>query len=174
MTDYPFEPFRIKVVEPIRLTNSRERASLLAAAGFNVFRLRSEDILIDLLTDSGTAAMSDNQWAGLMQGDEAYAGSRNYFYLQRVVQKIFGMPYFVPTHQGRAAETILFDLLLQPGQIVPNNMHFDTTEANVMVRQGLAWNLAIDEAWEPTVRHPFKGNSASYPPESISGCGPYR
>ena len=158
MTDYPFEPFRIKVVEPIRLTSSRERASLLAAAGFNVFRLRSEDILIDLLTDSGTAAMSDNQWAGLMQGDEAYAGSRNYFHLQRVVQKIFGMPYFVPTHQGRAAETILFDLLLQPGQIVPNNMHFDTTEANVMVRQGLAWNLAIDEAWEPTVRHPFKGN----------------
>jgi tryptophanase len=158
MTDYPFEPFRIKVVEPIRLTTESERSRLLAKAGYNVFQLRSEDILIDLLTDSGTAAMSDNQWAGIMHGDESYAGSRNYYHLREVVRKIFGMPFFVPTHQGRGAETILLDLFVEPGQIVPNNMHFDTTEANVMVRRGLAWNLAIDEAWQPTAQHPFKGN----------------
>lgn len=158
MTGYPFEPFRIKVVEPIRLTTPAERARLLAEAGYNVFQLRAEDVLIDLLTDSGTTAMSDNQWAGIMLGDESYAGSRNFYHLRQVVQEIFGMPYFVPTHQGRGAETILLDLFVKPGQIVPNNMHFDSTEANVMVRQGRAFNLAIDEAWQPTARHPFKGN----------------
>jgi tryptophanase len=156
--EYPFEPFRIKVVEPLRLTTASERAHIIKQAGYNVFALKAEDILIDLLTDSGTTAMSDHQWAGIMLGDESYAGSRNFFHLKEVVEDIFGMPFFVPTHQGRGAETILLDLFVKPGQVVPNNMHFDSTEANVLVRQGRAFNLAIDEAWQPAVRHPFKGN----------------
>jgi tryptophanase len=135
-----------------------ERAGIIRQAGYNVFALKAEDILIDLLTDSGTTAMSDDQWSGIMIGDESYAGSRNFFHLKDVVEDIFGMPYFVPTHQGRGAETILLDLFLKPGQAVPNNMHFDSTEANVLVRRGRALNLAIDEAWQPTARHPFKGN----------------
>jgi tryptophanase len=158
VAEYPFEPFRIKVVEPIRLTTRDERARLLAEAGYNVFQLRSEDVLIDLLTDSGTTAMSDSQWAGLMSGDESYAGARNYFHLRDAVRDIFGMPYFMPTHQGRAAETILMSVLVQPGQVVPNNMHFDTTEANVLVRKGRPVNLAIDAARDPRARLPFKGN----------------
>ena len=134
MAEYPFEPFRIKVVEPLRLTTPEERAQTLAAAGYNVFLLRAEDILIDLLTDSGTTAMSDNQWSGMMIGDESYAGCRNFYHLEEVVNDIFGMPYFVPTHQGRGAETILCDLFVRPGLPIPNNMHFDSTEANVQVR----------------------------------------
>ena len=158
MAEYPFEPFRIKVVEPIRLTTREERVRILEDAGYNVFMLKAEDILIDLLTDSGTTAMSDDQWAGMMKGDESYAGCRNFYHLKDVQERIFGMPYFVPTHQGRPAETMLLDLYLKPGLIVPNNMHFDSTEANVLVRGGKALNLAIDEAWEPAAQHPFKGN----------------
>lgn len=158
MAEYPFEPFRIKVVEPLRLTTFEERCRIIGEAGYNVFNLRAEDILIDLLTDSGTTAMSDNQWSGIMVGDESYAGSRNFYHLKDVVEDIFGMPYFVPTHQGRGAETILLDLFVRPGMTVPNNMHFDSTEANVLVRQGQALNLAIDEAWDPVAQHPFKGN----------------
>ena len=158
MAEYPFEPFRIKVVEPIRMTTRDERVRLLAEAGYNVFQLRSEDVLIDLLTDSGTTAMSDSQWAGLMTGDEAYAGGRNYFHLRDAVHDIFGMPYFMPTHQGRAAETILMSVLVKPGDVVPNNTHFDTTEANVRVRGGVPLNLPIDEARDPQPHHPFKGN----------------
>ncbi len=158
MAEYPFEPFRIKVIEPIRLTSREERRGRLEEAGYNVFQLRAEDILIDLLTDSGTTAMSDNQWAGIMLGDESYAGSRSYYHLEEVVKDIFGMPYFVPTHQGRGSETILTDLFVKPGKVIPNNIHFDSTEANVMVRQGIALNLAIDEAWDPVAQHPFKGN----------------
>ena len=158
MAEYPFEPFRIKVVEPLRLTTSEERARILAAAGYNVFMLRAEDVLIDLLTDSGTTAMSDSQWSGMMIGDESYAGCRNFYHLEEVVRDIFGMPHFVPTHQGRGAETILCDLFVRPGLPIPNNMHFDSTEANVQVRGGLALNLAIDESWQPTGYHPFKGN----------------
>jgi tryptophanase len=158
VADYPFEPFRIKVVEPIRLNTREERARVLEEAGYNLFAVRAEDILIDLFTDSGTTAMSDSQWAGMMQGDEAYAGCRNFYHLEDVQKTIFGMPYFVPTHQGRPAETMLMDLTLSTGDVVPNNMHFDSTEANVVVRGAQAVNLAIDEAWDPQARHPFKGN----------------
>lgn len=158
MAEYPFEPFRIKVVEPIRLTTREERARILEEAGYNLFAVKSDDILLDFFTDSGTTAMSDNQWAGLMLGDESYAGCRNYYHLKDVQETIFGMPYFVPTHQGRPAETMLMDLFVKPGLVVPNNMHFDSTEANIEVREGRALNLAIDEAWQPTAQHPFKGN----------------
>lgn len=158
MAEYPFEPFRIKVVEPIRLSTREERQRVLDEAGYNLFAVKSEDILLDFFTDSGTTAMSDNQWSGIMLGDESYAGCRNFYHLRDVQEKIFGMPYFVPTHQGRPAENMLMDLFVKPGLIVPNNMHFDSTEANVIVRNGKALNLAIDEAWDPTARHPFKGN----------------
>ncbi len=152
------EPFRIKVVEPIRETSRAERARLLEAAGYNPFLLRAEDVYIDLLTDSGTGAMSDHQWAGIMEGDESYAGARNYYHLQEAVQQIFGMPHFVPTHQGRAAEHILCTVLVRPGQHVPNNTHFDTTRANVEARGGIATDLAVPEAADPTNPAPFKGN----------------
>ena len=158
MADYPLEPFRIKMVEPVRLSTRAEREQILKDAGYNVFALRAEDVFIDLLTDSGTTAMSDNQWAGLMVGDESYAGCRNYYHLKEVQELIFGMRYFVPTHQGRPAETMLLDCYLKPGQVVPNNTHFDSTEGNIVVRGGEALNLPIDECWEPAVEHPFKGN----------------
>jgi tyrosine phenol-lyase len=158
MPSYPAEPFRIKVVEPIRRTTRAERERLLRNAGYNLFALRSENVYIDLLTDSGTSAMSDFQWAGVMQGDEAYAGARNYFNLKETVESIFGFKYFVPTHQGRAAEHILSTLLVEPGKLVPNNNHFDTTGANIRAAGGTPVDLAIDEAQNPQNRHPFKGN----------------
>ncbi len=158
MPVYPPEPFRIKVVESIRQTTRSERQRIIEQARYNVFRVRSEDIAVDLLTDSGTAAMSDCQWAGMMRGDEAYAYARSYFSLEEAVTKIFGFRYFVPTHQGRAAENILCTMLIKRGQYVPNNMHFDTTMANVAARGGVPTNLVIDEGLDPTSRHPFKGN----------------
>lgn len=158
MAIFPLEPFRIKVIEPVRRTTLAQRERILREAGYNLFNVPSESIYVDLLTDSGTSAMSDNQWAGLMLGDEAYAHARNFFSLQEAIQRIFGFKYFAPTHQGRAAENILFPIILKPGQCVPNNMHFDTTAANVAAQGGRPVNLVIQEGLDPTLQHPFKGN----------------
>jgi tyrosine phenol-lyase len=154
----PMEPFRIKVVEPIRSVSRRERETLLKQAGFNVFGIPAEKVTIDLLTDSGTAAMSDEQWAGLMTGDESYAGARNFFRLEKAVQSIFGFTHVIPTHQGRAAERILFGALVKKGEAVPSNIHFDTTRANVEVLEARAVDLVQRGAYDPDSDHPFKGD----------------
>jgi tryptophanase len=152
------EPFRIKTVESIRSTTRVEREAALIEAGYNLFLLKARDVLIDLLTDSGTGAMSSGQWAGMMQGDESYAGARSFYRFESAVREITDLTHVIPTHQGRAAERILFGSLLKPGDIVPNNTHFDTTRANVEYRGAAALDLAIPEGKQPQFIHPFKGN----------------
>jgi len=152
------EPFRIKVVEPVRQTTSDERKVALAGANWNLFRLASDDVLIDLLTDSGTGAMSQEQWAGMMRGDESYAGGRSYARFASKIQEVFGYEHVIPTHQGRAAERILFSLVGGPGKIIPNNTHFDTTRANVEYSGARALDLVKSEARDPTLELPFKGD----------------
>ncbi len=152
------EPFRIKSVESIKFTERPEREAALRDAGWNLFRLHAEDVLIDLLTDSGTGAMSAAQWGALMQGDESYAGSRSFYRFRDVVRDLTGFEHIIPTHQGRAAERILFHTTLKPGDVVPNNNHFDTTRANVEVEEAEARDLVIPEGRIPDRVHPFKGN----------------
>ncbi len=152
------EPFRIKVVEPIRMTTRAEREEILAEAGYNVFLIHADDVLIDLLTDSGTGAMSSLQWAGIMRGDESYAGAKSWYVLQEKIHELTGFEHVLPTHQGRASERILFELVGGPDKIVPNNSHFDTTRANIEHTGAKAVDLVIDEGKRPTSRHPFKGN----------------
>src|SRR5437899_1173471 len=152
------EPFKIKMVEPIRLTTADQREAILRRAHFNPFLISAEDVLIDLLTDSGTSAMSSEQWAGMLRGDESYAGARSWFHFEQVLRDLTGMPHILPTHQGRASERILFELVGGPGKVIPNNNHFDTTRANIEHSGARAVDLVIDEGREPRNRHPFKGN----------------
>ncbi len=155
---FPSEPFRIKVVEPIRRTTRDERLRLLREAGYNLFKVPAEGVYVDLLTDSGTSAMSDHQWAGLMLGDESYAGSKNFFHLEETVRSIFGYRHVIPTHQGRMAENLLFSTVVKAGMCVPNNIHFDTTRANVEHQGARALDLVIKEAYDPHCEMPFKGD----------------
>ncbi|WP_026853726.1 tryptophanase [Geothrix fermentans] len=152
------EPFRIKSVEPIRMTSAAERLDLLEAAKLNVFKLRAEDVLLDWLTDSGTGAMSSAQWGAIMIGDESYAGARSFFRLESVLKDITGMDHFVPTHQGRAAEKVLFTAVCKKGDLVPNNCHFDTTRANLEYNGVEAVDLVVPEGLQPSLVAPFKGN----------------
>lgn len=152
------EPFRIKSVEPIRMTTRAEREGLLALAHLNPFLLRAEDVLLDFLTDSGTGAMSARQWGAIMEGDESYAGARSFFRLEAVIQRLTGYAHLIPTHQGRAAERILFAVAAKAGDLVPNNTHFDTTRANLEVDGVEAADLVIQEGLDPRCLHPFKGN----------------
>jgi tyrosine phenol-lyase len=152
------EPWKIKMVEPLRMTTREEREKALVEAGFNTFLLRSDDVYIDLLTDSGTNAMSDRQWAGMMMGDEAYAGSRNFYHLEEAIQTYYGYKYIVPTHQGRGAEHLISQAVIKKGQFVPGNMYFTTTRLHQELAGGTFVDVIIDEAHDPQNLHPFKGN----------------
>ena len=152
------EPWKIKMVEPIKMTTLPKRQKAVVAAGYNTFLLRSEDVYIDLLTDSGTSAMSDRQWAGMMLGDEAYAGSRNFYHLEEAVRKYYGYRYMVPTHQGRGAEHLLSRAVIKPGHYIPGNMYFTTTRLHQELAGGTFVDVIIDEAHDPANLHPFKGN----------------
>jgi tyrosine phenol-lyase len=165
------EPWKIKMVEPIRLTSRQERYEALREAGYNTFLLRSEDVYLDLLTDSGTSAMSDRQWAGIMLGDEAYAGSRNFYHLEEAVREHYGYRYLVPTHQGRGAENLICKILIKPGQYVPGNMYFTTTRIHQELAGGIFEDIIIDEAHDPrnSIWTPASGpwNGALSAPDEI-------
>jgi len=152
------EPFKIKMIQKITLPPRDKRRELIEKGGYNVFTLKAEDVFIDLLTDSGTTAMSDSQWAGMIETDQAYAGSKSFYSLENAMKDIFGFKHMVPVHQGRAAENILFSTMLTPGTYVPNNMHFDTTEGNVLRNKSTPVNLSIDDAYDTAKLAPFKGN----------------
>jgi len=152
------EPYKIKMVELLKMTTAPQRKKALQVAGYNTFLLKSEDVYIDLLTDSGTSAMSDRQWAGMMMGDEAYAGSRNFYHLEEVVKDTYGYKYLIPTHQGRGAENILSKILIKKGDIIPGNMYFTTTRLHQELAGGKFEDIIIDEAHDPENNHPFKGN----------------
>ena len=152
------EPFKIKMVQKIRLLPKEKRQELACQSGRNVFMLKAEDVFIDLLTDSGTSAMSDQQWAGMIKTTQAYAGSESFYSLENVMKDIFGFRHVIPVHQGRAAENVLFSTIIFPDSYVPNNMHFDTTEANILRNQGTPVNLAVEDAYDTTRNAPFKGN----------------
>ncbi|MBR8537628.1 tryptophanase [Carboxylicivirga sediminis] len=157
--ELPFsESFKIKMVEPIRKSTREERETWIKAAKYNLFNLRSDQVFIDLLTDSGTGAMSDRQWAAMMLGDESYAGASSYYNLKNAIKNILGFEYFLPTHQGRAAENVLFSALVKEGDVVPGNSHFDTTKGHIEFRKATAIDCTIDEAFDTTIDHPFKGN----------------
>ncbi|MBK8599739.1 MAG: tyrosine phenol-lyase [Flavobacterium sp.] len=152
------EPYKIKMVELLKMTTPKQRQKALEEAGYNTFLLKSEDVYIDLLTDSGTSAMSDKQWAGMMLGDEAYAGSCNFYHLEQVVQEVYGYKYLIPTHQGRGAENILSKILIREGDIIPGNMYFTTTRLHQELAGGIFKDIIIDEAHDPENEFPFKGN----------------
>ncbi len=152
------EPFRIKSVEPIKMTTRSEREEILKKANHNLFKIASENVILDFLTDSGTSAMSTAQWAAMMLGDEAYACSRSYYKFDDAVRKLTNFKHIIPTHQGRASEKLLVSVMVKPGQIVPNNNHFDTTRANIEYGGGIGLDLVIDEGKQPDLVHPFKGN----------------
>ncbi len=154
----PIEPFRIKVVEPIKLLDRKQREERIKKANYNIFLISAEDIFIDLLTDSGTSAMSDNQWAGMMVGDESYAGCRNYFHFEKTIKELTGFKHIIPVHQGRVAENLLFSTILSEGDYIPSNNHFDTTRANIESNGGIGVDLVIEEGKHPEVEYPFKGN----------------
>ncbi len=152
------EPFKIKTIEPLRMTTRAERLAILETAGYNLFGVRAEDVLIDLLTDSGTCAMSARQWAGILDGDESYAGARSFYRFEQVVKELTGFKHIIPTHQGRAAEKILFEIMGGAGKVIPSNSHFDTTRANIEVSGAQALDLPVKEAFTPSLIQDFKGN----------------
>lgn len=176
--DLPFtEPFKIKMVENMYRSTKQERDRWIADASFNLFNLKSEQVYIDLLTDSGTGAMSDKQWSAMMVGDESYAGASSYYKLKDAIKDITGFDYFLPTHQGRAAENVLFSVLVKQGDLVPGNSHFDTTKGHIEFRKAFAIDCTVDAASDTTAWHPFKGNVdlaklesvlKNNPPEKIS------
>lgn len=174
-----FEPFRIKMTEPIKVLSREEREKKIREAHYNLFLIRAEDVMIDLLTDSGTGSMSANQWSAIMLGDESYAGATSFYKFEETVKKITGFKYILPTHQGRAAERILFGLVAKKGMVIPSNTHFDTTRALIEYNEALALDLVIDEGKKPSLKHPFKGNMdlnkleetiKKFGPESIPLC----
>lgn len=168
------EPYKIKVVEPVRMTTREYRERAIAVAGYNTFLLRSDDVYIDLLTDSGTNAMSDRQWAGMMVGDEAYAGSRSFYRLEESIQRVYGYKYVIPTHQGRGAEHLISKILIRPGDVIPGNMYFTTTRVHQELAGGRFVDVIIPEAHEPANQHPFKGNVDLQKLEDVLRANPGR